>query len=92
MSDDLHRGVFFNHLGQTIEEPGLTHLALSVEDAPGLLARVPEYGGEVLEQSRGAESAWGQAIYIRDPDGQLIEIVTMAWRTKLPPPPVDGAA
>ncbi len=71
-----------------LNEPGLSHLALSVEDAPALLAQVESFGGKVHSESRGAESAWGQAIYIRDPDGQLIEIVTMAWREKLPPPPV----
>jgi lactoylglutathione lyase len=71
-----------------LNAPGLTHLALSVEDQPGLLAKVAAYGGAVLEESRGPMSDWGQAIYIRDPDGQLIEIVTMEWRSKLPPPPV----
>lgn len=70
-----------------LNEPGLSHLALSVEDVPALLAEVEIFGGKVHYESRGAESAWGQAIYIRDPDGQLIEIVTMAWREKLPPPP-----
>jgi catechol 2,3-dioxygenase-like lactoylglutathione lyase family enzyme len=70
-----------------LNEPGLSHLALSVEDVPALLAKVEAYGGEILYESRGAESAWGQAIYIRDPDGQLIEIVTTAWRDMLPPPP-----
>ena len=71
-----------------LNAPGLTHLALSVEDVPALLAKVPSYGGEVIEDSRGEPSDWGQAIYIRDPDGQLIEIVTTQWRDKLPPPPV----
>ena len=71
-----------------LNEPGLSHLALSCENVPALLAEVESYGGKVHEESRGAESAWGQAIYIRDPDGQLIEIVTMAWREKLPPIPV----
>jgi catechol 2,3-dioxygenase-like lactoylglutathione lyase family enzyme len=70
-----------------LNEPGLSHVALSVEDVPALLARLPEYGGVVLPESQGPESAWGQAIYVRDPDGQLIEIVTTAWRDMLPPPP-----
>ena len=70
-----------------LNAPGLSHLALSVENVPALLDRVEEHGGQVLYESRGAESDWGQAIYIRDPDGQLIEIVTTAWREKLPPPP-----
>ena len=70
-----------------LNEPGLSHLALSVEDVPALLAQVESFGGKVHYESRGAESAWGQAIYIRDPDNQLIEIVTTAWREKLPPTP-----
>lgn len=71
-----------------LNEPGLSHLALSCENVPALLAAVESYGGKVHYESRGAESTWGQAIYIRDPDGQLIEIVTMAWREKVPPLPV----
>ena len=71
-----------------LNEPGYTHIALSVEDHPGVLARVPDYGGEVLHESLGPESAWGQAVFIRDPDGQLIELVSMEWRSQLPPPPL----
>jgi lactoylglutathione lyase len=72
---------------RTLNEPGLTHMALSIEDHDGLLARTPELGGEVLDHSMGPVSEWGKAGYIRDPDGQLIEVVTMHWRDKLPPPP-----
>ena len=72
-----------------LNEPGYSHIALSVEDHAGLLARVPDYGGQVLHQSRGPASAWGTAVFIRDPDGQLIELVTIDWRRELPPPPVD---
>ena len=72
---------------RTLNEPGLTHMALSIEDHDGLLARTPELGGEVLDHSMGPLSEWGKAGYIRDPDGQLIEVVTMHWREKLPPPP-----
>jgi catechol 2,3-dioxygenase-like lactoylglutathione lyase family enzyme len=72
---------------RTLNEPGLTHMAMSIEDHDGLLARTPELGGEVLDHSMGPVSEWGKAGYIRDPDGQLIEVVTMHWRDKLPPPP-----
>ena len=70
-----------------LNEPGFTHLAFSVEDLPEALARVPELGGEVLHESMGPPSAWGQAVFVRDPDGQLLELVSWEWRTKLPPPP-----
>jgi len=67
-----------------LNEPGLTHLSFAVDDAPALLARVPDLGGQVLWESQGPKSAWGQTLFIRDPDGQLIEIGTMEWRDKLP--------
>ncbi len=72
-----------------LNEPGYTHIALSVEDQDGMLARVPEYGGELIPTSMGPTSAFGRAVFIRDPDGQLIELVTMDWRERLPPPPTD---
>jgi lactoylglutathione lyase len=53
-----------------MNEPGLTHLSVNVSDLRSLLARVPEYGGEVL-----ADTDLGVAICIRDPDGQLIELL-----------------
>ena len=70
-----------------LNDPGYSHIALSVEDHAGVLDRVPEFGGEVLRDSLGPPSAWGQAVFIRDPDGQLIELVSMDWREALPPPP-----
>jgi catechol 2,3-dioxygenase-like lactoylglutathione lyase family enzyme len=72
-----------------LNEPGYSHIALSVEDHAGVLARVPELGGEVLQESMGPASAWGTAVFIRDPDRQLIEIVSMDWRREMPPPPSD---
>lgn len=53
------------------DELGLTHLSLTVADLPGILARVTELGGEVVESSN-----LGMAIMVRDPDGQLIELLT----------------
>ena len=73
--------------GRRLNEPGLTHIACSVEDLPAALARVPELGGEVIHASLGPPSAWGQAVFVRDPDGQLLELVSWEWREKLPPPP-----
>jgi catechol 2,3-dioxygenase-like lactoylglutathione lyase family enzyme len=54
-----------------MNELGLTHLSVKVADLPSVVDRVPEYGGEVL-----AETNLGVAILIRDPDGQLIELLT----------------
>ena len=47
-----------------------------------MLDRVAEYGGEVLLDTKNDMVA-----FIRDPDGQLIELGTMGWRDMLPPLP-----
>jgi catechol 2,3-dioxygenase-like lactoylglutathione lyase family enzyme len=67
---------------RVMNEPGLTHISISVEDFDGVLARVPDYGGEVLHDTKNDSVA-----FVRDPDGQLIEIGTMDWRDMLPPLP-----
>ncbi|HAM00705.1 MAG TPA: glyoxalase/bleomycin resistance/dioxygenase family protein [Acidimicrobiaceae bacterium] len=67
---------------RTFDDPGLTHLSLAVEDRAGILAKVRQLGGEVLESSDV-----GAAVMVRDPDGQLIELTSWAWRSKIPPLP-----
>jgi lactoylglutathione lyase len=64
---------------RVMNEPGLTHLSLSVDDIPALLARVAGFGGEVLADT----DLGGFAVMIRDPDGQLIEILPMSYRDSL---------
>ena len=64
-----------------MNQPGLTHISLSVEDLDGVLARVADYGGQVL-----ADSNIGAGVFIKDPDGQLVELLPMAYRRRL-----DGA-
>jgi len=54
---------------RVVNEPGLTHLALSVDDIDAVAARVVELGGQVIEETR-----IGTAVHLRDPDGQLIEL------------------
>jgi lactoylglutathione lyase len=60
---------------RVMNEPGLTHMSISVEDIPGVLERVPQFGGSVIP-----ETNLGMAVMIRDPDGQLIEILPMGYR------------
>jgi catechol 2,3-dioxygenase-like lactoylglutathione lyase family enzyme len=67
---------------RTMNEPGLTHLSISVDDIRATAAKAVEYGGEIIE-----ESDLGLALMIRDPDGQLIELLGMGWRESLPPVP-----
>jgi catechol 2,3-dioxygenase-like lactoylglutathione lyase family enzyme len=66
---------------RAMNQPGLTHISLSVEDLDGVLARVADYGGEVL-----VDSNIGGGVFIKDPDGQLVELLPMAYRRRL-----DGA-
>jgi catechol 2,3-dioxygenase-like lactoylglutathione lyase family enzyme len=51
-------------------EPGLTHLSFTTPDLAATLALVSELGGEVLEDTNV-----GVAVMIRDPDGQLLELL-----------------
>jgi catechol 2,3-dioxygenase-like lactoylglutathione lyase family enzyme len=63
---------------RTMNDPGLTHLSLSVDDIDAVCALVPEYGGAVI-----ASSHIGAAVFVRDPDGQLLELLPMAYRKHL---------
>ena len=54
---------------RVMNEPGLTHLALSVDDIDTVVSRVVELGGEVVSGTH-----IGTAVHLRDPDGQLIEL------------------
>jgi len=63
---------------RVMNEPGLTHLSVSVSDMTGVLARTVEHGGRVEESTRS-----DFAVVIRDPDGQLIEILPMDYRRRM---------
>jgi lactoylglutathione lyase len=63
---------------RTMNEPGLTHISLSVDDLDTTLAGVADFGGEVV-----AGSNIGVAAFVRDPDGQLVELLPMAYRHRL---------
>ena len=63
---------------RVMNEPGLTHLSVSVDDIPTALLRVVECGGEVIEATD-----IGTAVMVRDPDGQLIELLPIEYRHRL---------
>jgi catechol 2,3-dioxygenase-like lactoylglutathione lyase family enzyme len=67
---------------RTMSQPGLTHMSLSVPDLAAALAKVVECGGDRLEDTETDAVA-----FVRDPDGQLVELSTMGWRDILPPLP-----
>ena len=75
-------GATLDFRSRTMNEPGLTHLSISVDDVRGAAARVEEFGGRIIE-----ESDVGAAILVRDPDGQLLELLPVTYRDRLPPKP-----
>ena len=64
---------------RVMNEIGLTHISVSVDDIDATAAKAVECGGSVLEQTNV-----GAALMIRDPDGQLIELLPMGYRASLP--------
>lgn len=63
---------------RSFAQPGLTHLSLTVDDVAAACDAVRAHGGEVLTDT----DMGGRAIMVRDPDGQLLEL--------LPPGALDG--
>ena len=62
-------------------DPGLTHLSISVDDIRATAEKAEEYGGSIIE-----ESDLGFALMIRDPDGQLIELLGADYPANRVPP------
>ncbi len=55
-----------------MNEPGLTHISLLVDDLDARLERVRTLGGTVLTETRIGD----YAILVLDPDGQRVELLT----------------
>jgi lactoylglutathione lyase len=62
---------------RVMNDPGLTHLSLSC-DLERVVPRVAELGGEVL-----ADTDIGFGMFVRDPDGQLLELLPLAYAERL---------
>jgi catechol 2,3-dioxygenase-like lactoylglutathione lyase family enzyme len=67
---------------RVMDQVGLTHISFSVSDLPRVLAKVAEFGGSVVDATVTERSAM-----IRDPDGQLLELLPDGWLSVLPPRP-----
>jgi lactoylglutathione lyase len=67
---------------RVMDDAGLTHISLSVPDLARALGMVEQFGGSVI-----AETVTEQFAMIRDPDGQLIELLPDTWLGSLPPRP-----
>ncbi len=74
---DVHAGP-----ERVMDQVGLTHISLSVSDLGGVLEKVAEFGGAVVDATVTEGSAM-----IRDPDGQLLELLSDRWLSALPPRP-----
>jgi lactoylglutathione lyase len=61
---------------RVFNEPGLTHLSVSVDDLDAVRASVADLGGTIV-------SDLGVALLVRDPDGQLLELLPMAYREQV---------
>jgi catechol 2,3-dioxygenase-like lactoylglutathione lyase family enzyme len=65
---------------RAINQLGLTHLSLRVNDVAAVAARVVELGGSILETSRTTIDLGGTALeflYCTDPDGVRIELMNL---------------
>jgi lactoylglutathione lyase len=61
---------------RVMNEPGLTHLSFAVDDLDTSLDRVEPLGGAIVTRLPGAA-------IVRDPDGQLLELLPMAYRRRV---------
>ena len=62
---------------RAMNDPGLTHVSVSC-DLERVVPRIPEYGGEVL-----ADTDIGGAVFVRDPDGQLLELLPLSYAERV---------
>jgi lactoylglutathione lyase len=67
---------------RTMDEPGLTHLSIAVDDIHESAKKAVELGGELI-----GDSDIDVGLFVRDPDGQLIELLPKTFRDSLPPKP-----
>jgi predicted enzyme related to lactoylglutathione lyase len=64
---------------RAFNEPGLTHMSICVDDLEATCAQAVDLGGSVLPDA----SIPGRVAMLRDPDGQLIEILPMSYRDSI---------
>jgi lactoylglutathione lyase len=64
---------------RAMNDPGLTHVSLSC-DLDRVVPRVAELGGEVL-----TDTDIGVGLFVRDPDGQLLELLPLSYAERVAP-------
>ena len=75
-------GVIAAYQPRAMNQPGLTYLSIAVEDVRATAQKAVEFGGQIIE-----DSDIGFGLFIRDPDGQLLELLDASFRAQLPPKP-----
>lgn len=66
-----------------VNQPGFTHLAFSVEDVSRMQSKVLAEGGSAVGEIVVVEKADGERVewcYVRDPEGNMIELQTVVAR------------
>ena len=63
---------------RALNEPGLTHMSFCVPDVGQAAEGAEALGGEALP-----DTDIGHGMFIRDPDGQLIELLPMSYRAAI---------
>ncbi len=63
-----------------MDQMGLTHISLSVSDLGGVLEKVEEFGGAVVDADGDGGDGDDPG-----PDGQLLELLSDGWLAALPP-------
>jgi lactoylglutathione lyase len=76
------RSVHAGPPNRVMDQVGLTHISFSVSSLGDVLQKVEEFGGAVVKGTVSKQSAM-----IRDPDGQLLELLSDGWLAVLPPRP-----
>lgn len=64
---------------RVMDQVGLTHISFSVSDLRSVLERVGAFGGSVVDGTVSEGAAM-----VRDPDGQLLELLADGWLSVLP--------
>jgi catechol 2,3-dioxygenase-like lactoylglutathione lyase family enzyme len=65
---------------RSMDELGLTHISVSC-DVADICRLIADYGGQVL-----SSTDIGNAVFVRDPDGQLVELLPLAYADSFAPP------
>jgi lactoylglutathione lyase len=65
------------YVQRAMNDPGLTHVSLSC-DLERVVPRVVELGGQVL-----TDTDIGAGLFVRDPDGQLLELLPLSYAERI---------